>query len=83
MQGAWVLIPGQGTRSHVHAATKSSHATTKTRRSQINKYLLKIINKIKIKNEDTLRELWGNIKQNSICIIGVPERKSEGDRKPT
>ena len=23
------LIPGQGTRSHVYAATKSSHATTK------------------------------------------------------
>ena len=22
-------IPGQGTKSHVHAATKSSHATTK------------------------------------------------------
>ena len=22
-------IPGQGTRSHMHAATKSSHATTK------------------------------------------------------
>ena len=23
------LIPGQGTRSHMHAATKSLHATTK------------------------------------------------------
>ena len=23
-------IPGQGTRSHVHAATKSSHATTRS-----------------------------------------------------
>ena len=22
-------VPGQGTRSHIHAATKSSHATTK------------------------------------------------------
>ena len=22
-------IPGQGTRAHIHAATKSSHATTK------------------------------------------------------
>ena len=38
------LIPGQGTRSHMHAttksshaATKSSHAATKTRSSQINK----------------------------------------------
>ena len=33
------LIPGQGTRSHTHAATKSSHATTKTRCNQINKYI--------------------------------------------
>ena len=38
-------IPGQGTRSHMHAATKSSHAstkeppaTTKTRYNQIDKY---------------------------------------------
>ncbi|TEA33665.1 hypothetical protein DBR06_SOUSAS12810006, partial [Sousa chinensis] len=23
------LIPGQGTKSHMHATTKSSHATTK------------------------------------------------------
>ena len=46
------LIPGQGTRSHMHAATKSLHATTekkkkilhaaaKTWHSQINKYLKK------------------------------------------
>ena len=27
--GGWGLIPGQGTRSHMHAAAKSSHATTK------------------------------------------------------
>ena len=27
--GGLGLIPGQGTRSHMHAATKSSHATTK------------------------------------------------------
>ena len=25
----WGSIPGQGTRSHMHAASKSSHATTK------------------------------------------------------
>ena len=31
------LIPGQGTRSHRHAATKSSHATAKTWCNQINK----------------------------------------------
>ena len=29
MQGARGLIPGQGTRSHMHATTKSSHATAK------------------------------------------------------
>ena len=27
-----------------------------------------------IKSEDTLRDLWDNIKQNNIHIIGVPER---------
>ena len=27
--GGMGSIPGQGTRSHMHAATKSSHATTK------------------------------------------------------
>ena len=27
--GGLGLIPGQATRSHMHAATKSSHATTK------------------------------------------------------
>ena len=30
-------IPGGGTRSRMHAATKSPHASTKARRSQINK----------------------------------------------
>ena len=34
-------IPGQGTSSHIYASTKSPHAATKTRRSQINKYLKK------------------------------------------
>ena len=27
-------IPGQGTRSYMHATTKNSHATTKTRHNQ-------------------------------------------------
>ena len=27
--GGWGSIPGQGTRSHMHAASKSSHATSK------------------------------------------------------
>ena len=42
-------MPGQGTRSHMHAATKSLHAATKTQHNQINKYLKKeiIMNKIK------------------------------------
>ena len=30
-------IPGQGTRSHMHAATKSLHAATKTQCNQVNK----------------------------------------------
>ena len=30
-------IPGQGTRSHMHATTKSLPAATKTQRNQINK----------------------------------------------
>ena len=45
MQGGPGSIPGQGTRSHMRAATKSSHATTKTRHSQnqsINNKYLKI-----------------------------------------
>ena len=25
------------------------------------------------RNEDSLRELWNNIKHNNICTIGVPE----------
>ena len=25
------------------------------------------------RNEDSLRDLWDNIKHNNICIIGVPE----------
>ena len=28
------LIPGQGTRSHMHVATKNSHATTKEHASR-------------------------------------------------
>ena len=31
------LIPGQGTRSHMHATTNTPSAATKTGRSQINK----------------------------------------------
>ena len=31
------------------------------------------IEKIMKKNEDSLRDLWGNIKCTNICIIGVPE----------
>ena len=29
--------------------------------------------KIMRRNEDSLRDLWDNIKSNNICIIGVPE----------
>ena len=34
-------IPGQGTRSHMHATTKILCAATKTQRSQINKNIKK------------------------------------------
>ena len=27
------------------------------------------------RKEDSLRDLWDNIKRNNICIIGVPERE--------
>ena len=30
------------------------------------------------RNEDSLRDLWDNIKHNNICIIGVPKEKRRG-----
>ena len=30
-----------------------------------------------LKNEDSLRELWDNMKHINICIIGVPEEQRE------
>ena len=35
------------------------------------------------RNEDSLRDLWDNIRHNDICIIGVPEgeEKEKGLRK--
>ena len=32
------------------------------------------------RNEDSLRDLWDNIKHTNICIIGVPEGKERGKR---
>ena len=32
------------------------------------------------RNEDSLRDLWGNIKHTKICIIGIPEREERGKR---
>ena len=29
-------------------------------------------------NEESLRELWDNVKRTNICIIGVPEREERG-----
>ena len=29
----------------------------------------------RMKRNDSLRDLWDNIKRNNICIIGVPERE--------
>ena len=33
------------------------------------------------RNEDSLRDLWENIKCNNICIIGVPDGE-EGEKEP-
>ena len=33
------------------------------------------------RNEDSLRDLWGNIKCTNICIIGVPEG-GEREKRP-
>ena len=33
------------------------------------------------RNEDSLRDLWDNIKHNNICIIGVPEGE-EREKRP-
>ena len=37
------------------------------------------IEKIMKKNEDSLRDLWDNIKHTNICIIGVPEGEERKD----
>ena len=29
------------------------------------------------RNEDSLRDIWDNIKHNNICLIGVPRRRRE------
>ena len=35
------------------------------------------------RNEDSLRDLWDNIKHNNICILGVPkeEKREKGPEK--
>ena len=33
------------------------------------------------RNEDSLRDLWDNIKRNNILIIGVPEGEEKGPKK--
>ena len=33
------------------------------------------------RNEDSLRELWDNVKHTNICIKGVPEEVRNGQRK--
>ena len=39
-------------------------------------------NKEKKRNEDSLRDFWGNIKCTNICIIGVPEEEEEREKGP-
>ena len=41
---------------------------------EINDVEQKRENKLK-RNEESLRELWNNVKHNNICIIGVPGGK--------
>ena len=33
------------------------------------------------RNEESLRELWDNVKRTNICIIGVPEKERERGQK--
>ena len=33
------------------------------------------------RNEDSLRDLWDNIKHNKICIIGDPEGEERKDQR--
>ena len=40
------------------------------------------IEKIMKKNENSLRDLWDNIKHTNICIIGVPEGEERKDPTP-
>ena len=40
----------------------------------------RVYKKVK-RNEDSLRDLWGNIKCTNICIIGVPEG-GEREKRP-
>ena len=35
------------------------------------------------RNEDSLRDLWDNVKRDNICIIGVPEEERERGPKKT
>ena len=41
----------------------------------------KRMKKTKTKNEDSLRDLWNNIKHTNIHIIGVPEDRLKGPEK--
>jgi len=41
---------------------------------------IKIKNEKKKKNEDSLRDLWDDIKHTNICIIGVPEGEERQKR---
>ena len=48
----------------------------------MNEFLLKKEKGMK-RNEESLRELWDNIRQTDICIVGVPEgeEKEKGPEK--
>ena len=46
-----------------------------------NQNIEKRMKKTKNKNEDSLRDLWNNIKHTNIHIIGVPEDRLKGPEK--
>ena len=33
--------------------------------------------RIFLQRKDSLRDLWDNIKQNNICILGIPEKEKK------
>ena len=71
----------EGTSSRVTEA-EDRISDVENRRVEINEAERKKEKRIK-RNEDNLRDLWGNVKDTNIQIIGVPEEedKNKGQEK--